>query len=133
MRIIGTPLLFEVEGDAVMVKTKSVYDPVDPSDGDRLLVSRFWPRGISKERLRLAEWRRELAPSKHLLREWRSRRISWDEYEIRYGQEMVPHRQVIEELAQRAKGNGITLLCFEREGNPHCHRHLLKKMIEELA
>ena len=39
-----------------MAKTKSVYDPVEPSDGDRVLVARYWPRGISKARLCLAEW-----------------------------------------------------------------------------
>ena len=32
----------------VMVKTKSVYDEADQSDGQRILVTRFWPRGISK-------------------------------------------------------------------------------------
>ena len=116
-----------------MVKTKSVYDEADQSDGQRILVTRFWPRGLSKERLRLAEWRRELAPSKQLLRDWRACRISWEEYEARYKREMVPQREAIEALTVRAKGNAITLLCFEREGNPHCHRHLLKKMIEELA
>jgi uncharacterized protein YeaO (DUF488 family) len=122
-----------VEGDIAMVKTKSVYDPVDPSDGDRILVTRYWPRGISKERLCLTEWRRELAPNKLLLRDWKTRRISWDEYTIRYGREMVPHQQAISELAKRAKEHTITLLCFEREGNPHCRRHLLKKMIAQFA
>jgi len=30
------------------VKTKSVYDTVEESDGDRMPVTRFWPRGVSK-------------------------------------------------------------------------------------
>jgi uncharacterized protein YeaO (DUF488 family) len=51
-----------------MVKTKSVYDPVEESDGDRILVTQYWPRGISKERLRLTEYRKELAPSVGLLK-----------------------------------------------------------------
>ncbi len=112
-----------------MVKTKSVYDPVEPSDGQRILVSRYRPRGIPKERLCLTEWRRELAPSKELLREWKSKRISWSEYKARYDREMVPQRPMINALAQRANTHVICLLCFEPEGDPHCHRHLLKKMI----
>jgi len=31
-----------------MVKTKSVYDPVEDGDGDRILVSRYWPPSVSE-------------------------------------------------------------------------------------
>jgi uncharacterized protein YeaO (DUF488 family) len=66
-----------------MVKTKSTHDPAEPLDGERILVSRYRRHGSSKERRSLAEWRRELAPSKQLLHDWRARRISWNEYEAR--------------------------------------------------
>jgi Protein of unknown function, DUF488 len=36
-----------------MIKLKRAYDRVSPTDGKRLLVERLWPRGISKERLKL--------------------------------------------------------------------------------
>ena len=45
-----------------MVKTKRAYDPVDALDGDRTLVTRYWPRGVSRERLSITEWLRNLAP-----------------------------------------------------------------------
>ncbi len=38
----------------------------EPKDGTRLLVMRFWPRGVRKERF--DAWMRELAPSVELLR-----------------------------------------------------------------
>ena len=65
-----------------MVKTQSVYDPAETTDGQRILVTRFWPRGISEARLSAAEWMREVAPSKELLEDWKSGRISWDEYTV---------------------------------------------------
>jgi len=34
-------------------------------------------------------------------------------------------------VAKRARKGVVTLLCFEREENSHCHRHLLAKLIEE--
>ena len=68
----------------VKVKTKRVYDPAEASDGDRILVTRYWPRGISRERLSITEWLRNLAPSKELLRDWKKQRISWEEYTVRY-------------------------------------------------
>ena len=112
-----------------MVKTKSVYDPVEESDGQRILVSRYWPRGLSKERLSLAEHLKDVAPGIELLQDWKSGNISWAEYEKRYHQEMSQQREKIGELAERANSKTITLLCFEREDNPHCHRHLLKRLI----
>jgi uncharacterized protein YeaO (DUF488 family) len=112
-----------------LVKTKSVYDPVEESDGQRILVSRYWPRGLSRERLSLTEHLKDVAPSIELLQDWKTGNISWIEYEKRYHQEMSQQREKIEELAERANNKTITLLCFEREDNPHCHRHLLKRLI----
>jgi len=113
-----------------MVKTKSVYDRVEESDGERILVTQFWPRGISKARLSVAEWMRELAPSIELLGDWKAGRISWDEYTLRYHKEMLAHEAAIAALRQTAREGTITLLCFEPELDPHCHRHLLKELIE---
>ena len=71
-----------------MVKTKRVYDPAEASDGDRILVTRYWPRGLSRERLSITDWLLNLAPSKELLSDWKNKRISWDEYTTRYHEEV---------------------------------------------
>ncbi len=112
-----------------MVKTKSVYDPVEESDGQRILVSRYWPRGLSRERLSLTEHLKEMAPGVELLQDWKKGNISWDEYKNRYYKEMAQQQETISKLAKRASNKTITLLCFEREEDPHCHRHLLKDLI----
>ncbi len=74
-----------------MVKTKCLYDPVEESDGDRILVTRYWPRGVSKERLSITDWLRNLAPSKELVNDWKKRKILWNEYTLRYHEEMHGH------------------------------------------
>jgi hypothetical protein len=56
------------DGEA-MVKLKRVYDPVSRTDGTRFLVERLWPRGLSKERLHLTAWLKEVGPSTEL-RQW---------------------------------------------------------------
>jgi uncharacterized protein YeaO (DUF488 family) len=114
-----------------MLKTKSVYDPVEESDGQRILVSRYWPRGLSRERLSLTEHLKEVAPSIELLHDWKAGNISWAEYKSRYYKEMARQHETISKLAKMASDKRITLLCLEREENPHCHRHLLKDMIEK--
>ena len=51
------------------LRIKRVYDPAEPGDGYRILIDRLWPRGVSRERARLDEWARDLAPSTEL-RKW---------------------------------------------------------------
>lgn len=51
------------------VRVRRVYDPPEADDGQRVLVDRLWPRGLSKERADLDEWCKEIAPSTDL-REW---------------------------------------------------------------
>jgi uncharacterized protein YeaO (DUF488 family) len=117
-----------------MIKTKSIRDPVEPSDGIRILVMRFWPRRHSQKNLGLWDrrgWQPNLAPSWELLNAWRRRRIKWDEYTARYLKEMRSQRLAISTLAKTAEARDVTVLCIEAEADRHCHRHLLKKLIEQ--
>ena len=114
-----------------MVKTKSVYDAVEKSDGQRVLVTRYWPRGTKREKLSIVEWCRTVAPSRELLRDWRDAKISWSGYEERYLEEMRQQEEELARLAEMASTGVVTLLCFEPEEDPHCHRHLLKELIEK--
>ena len=42
-----------------MIRLKRAFDPVSRTDGRRFLVERLWPRGVSKETLRVeAMWAR---------------------------------------------------------------------------
>ena len=50
------------------VRIKRVYEPADRGDGYRILIDHVWPRGVSRERAKLDEWARELAPSDELRR-----------------------------------------------------------------
>ena len=115
-----------------MIKTKSVKDPIEESDGTRILVTRYPVRTQKNIPPFVMEKARVLAPSAELLSDWRGGDISWEEYETRYLKEMsgASQKEKMKELAERSRHEMITLLCFESEANPHCHRHLLKKLIE---
>ena len=54
---------------ACRIVRKRVYLPPEPSDGRRILADRLWPRGMTKERAALTDWRKDLAPSP-ALRQW---------------------------------------------------------------
>ena len=51
-----------------MIYLKRVYDRSEPTDGDRFLVERLWPRGMKKATLQIALWPKEVAPSDDLRR-----------------------------------------------------------------
>jgi len=44
-----------------MAGTRCLYDPPEQSDGDHILVTRYWPRGISRDRLAITDWLQNLA------------------------------------------------------------------------
>jgi len=106
------------------VKTKRVYAPREASDGARILVMRFWPRGIRKDHF--DEWNRDVAPSKELVFAFKRHGLPWGEYAKRYRAGLKP--ETLENL--RARRGTITLLCG-CEDERRCHRTLLKRELEK--
>jgi uncharacterized protein YeaO (DUF488 family) len=110
------------------IQTKRIYDPPDPNEGLRLLVMRYWPRGIKKERI--DRWVREVSPGPGLIKKWKSGRISWKEFEEAYFKEMKEEAAAVRvrELRSLAREGPITLFCGCVE-EAHCHRILLKRLV----
>ena len=53
------------------VRVRRIYDAPEPDDGIRVLVDRIWPRGLTKDKARLDQWFKQVAPSTEL-RKWYS-------------------------------------------------------------
>jgi uncharacterized protein YeaO (DUF488 family) len=118
------------------IKTKRWNDPREPDDGFRLLICRYRPRGVRKEDETWDAWYPDLGPSRELHADFYGKKgppIQWPEYRRRYLQEMQNQQSRIAELARRvAAGEIITLLCSSACIDvSHCHRTLLKSLIEE--
>jgi len=97
------------------VKSKRVYDAAEPGDGYRVLIDRMWPRGVSRERARLDEWARELAPSSELRKWFHHDPERFDEFRSRYREELRERRPLLEELRRRARDGPVTLLYAARD------------------
>jgi uncharacterized protein YeaO (DUF488 family) len=120
------------------LKTKRWNDPKEPDDGFRVLVCRYRPRALPKKDETWDQWYSALGPSKELHADFYGKKgepIPWDQYRQRYLQEMAKEepRELIEGMAELvAEGKAITLLCSSAcEDASHCHRTLLKQLIEE--
>jgi uncharacterized protein YeaO (DUF488 family) len=86
-----------------------------------------------------------LAPSEDLLYAARSGNITWGEFGRRYRKELKEggsidkrnrniknHGQkfTLRLLQKLGRQQNVTLMCHCEEDQPHCHRHLLKKMLD---
>lgn len=112
------------------IKTKSIYQPKEADDGLRVLITRFYPRGVRKDHFDL--WLRELSPSAALLQEYKQDRVSWSDFKIAFLSEVrdnVESLDVIYALNDQSRFSKITLLCYEKDGQP-CHRHLMRDIVE---
>ena len=116
-----------------MIKTKRIYDAREESDGTRILITRKWPIGQKKDRF--DEWIRDLSPDEDILNKWDESKKTdedWKRYRVKYLPQMKLSEAVnkIEELRHRSKnGEIITLLCYCESGE-HCHRYIIKSLIE---
>ena len=94
------------------VRIRRAYEEPDHDDGSRVLVDRVWPRGRSREALRLAGWEREVAPSDELRRWFGHDPTRWEEFRRRYRAELeAPDRQAaLGRLASLARAGTLTLV-----------------------
>jgi uncharacterized protein YeaO (DUF488 family) len=112
------------------VRLKRAYDPAEPRDGYRVLVDRLWPRGVSKERARLDEWARELAPSAELRTWFGHDPERFAEFERRYRAELTAHEEKLDELRCRAREGTLTLVYGARD-EEHNDAVVLAELLRE--
>jgi uncharacterized protein YeaO (DUF488 family) len=114
----------------VDVHVKRIYEEPEPGDGYRVLIDHVWPRGVSRERARLDEWARELAPSDDLRRWFAHDPAKFEEFRARYRTELAQRRAVVLELARRASGGPLTILYAARD-REHNNAVVLAEVVSE--
>lgn len=91
--------------------TCRVYDHDCPMQGQKVLVDRLWPRGISHERLGVdTPWLRDIAPSDELRHWFGHDPAKWDEFRRRYGAELDANPGPVAELRAMIDKGPVTLL-----------------------
>jgi uncharacterized protein YeaO (DUF488 family) len=97
------------------LQIKRVYEQRSPTDGQRILVDRVWPRGISKAKLSDAIWLKDVAPSTEL-RKWFDHRVErWDQFRTRYTAELDLNSDTIKKLRAMCARGTVTLLYSARD------------------
>ncbi|MGH3019706.1 MAG: DUF488 domain-containing protein [Gaiellaceae bacterium] len=97
------------------LRLKRAYEPAVAADGERILIDRIWPRGITRADARLDEWARELAPSTELRRWFGHDPTRFEEFRRRYIEELAPQQEKLRELRRRARKETLTLVYAARD------------------
>lgn len=113
------------------MNVRRVYEAPHPDDGQRVLVDRLWPRGLSKERARVDVWLKEVAPSTGL-RRWYHAGGSWDEFQERYLAELQANPDPVQTL-ERLRGQGPVTLLYGIKDAKRNHALLLREFLISVA
>jgi len=98
-----------------MIRVRRVYEPPDQDEGILFLVDRLWPRGLTKESLRLDGWLKEVAPSDALRRWFGHKPEKWRDFQKRYFAELDQKPEAWEPMLQAARRGNVTLLFGARD------------------
>ncbi|CDX59304.1 conserved hypothetical protein [Mesorhizobium plurifarium] len=92
------------------VAVKRVYETPAKADGQRVLVDRLWPRGVSKKDAELTLWLKEIAPSDELRKWFGHEPERWPEFQKRYQAELDANGDAVAELRDLLREGKVTLL-----------------------
>lgn len=99
------------------VRAQRIYEDPSPQDGQRILVDRLWPRGISKQAAKLDDWAKAVAPSTDLRRWYGHDLAKFAEFKRRYAAELTDgeHATAWHRLIEAADEGPITLLTATKD------------------
>jgi uncharacterized protein YeaO (DUF488 family) len=112
-----------------MVTLKRVYEPVSRTDGSRFLVERLWPRGLSKDRLHLTAWLKEVGPSTALRQWFNHDPEKWPQFRTRYFHELDTRPESWRPIVTAARRGTVTLL-YSSHDQEHNNAVALKEYLQ---
>lgn len=115
-----------------MIKLKRAYDTPSPTDGERLLVERLWPRGVSKKKLNLDGWIREVAPTTELRRWFGHDPAKWPQFRTRYFRELDSRPESWRPIVSLARRRTVTLV-YSSHDEQHNNAVALREYLQGKA
>jgi uncharacterized protein YeaO (DUF488 family) len=111
-----------------MIKTERIYN-ASTGGGFRILVDRLWPRGISKDEIKMDCWLKEIGPSNELRKWFGHDPDKWDDFKDKFFQELDQKKELVDQIAAKAREGDVVLL-FGAKDEEHNNAVALKEYIE---
>jgi uncharacterized protein YeaO (DUF488 family) len=117
-----------------LINVERIYTNPEGNSTFRILVDRLWPRGLSKNKVKVDLWQKDIAPSISL-RIWFSHdEKKWDEFKEKYFNELEKNTELVSTIIDLAKKEPITLLYGAKEekfNNAVALKEYLEQKIKE--
>jgi uncharacterized protein YeaO (DUF488 family) len=97
------------------IRIKRVYDAPDAGDGQRILVDRLWPRGLTKEKAKINYWAKDIAPSNELRKWYGHEPGKWEEFKKRYFAELGGSKTAVDDLLEQMGEGPVTFVYSSTE------------------
>lgn len=118
------------------IKIKRAYEKVALTDGKRILVDRLWPRGVSKEKIEIINWAKEIAPSAEIRKKFNHQPEKFQWFCKAYGKELQQNEQFpnfLEQIYKWLEQDNVTLL-YGAKDEDHNHAVVLQEyLLEKLS
>ncbi len=116
----------------IMIRIKKAYQSPAQKDGYRIMVDRVWPRGVSKQRLKMDAWLKDIAPS-HDLRRWLTQNSQrWEEFKTKYREELRDKSEFLNQILDLEREKETVTLVYTSGNTEHNSAIVLKEVLDEL-
>ncbi len=118
-----------------MIRPVRIYDIGNQDQTFTILVDRLWPRGISKDRVKVDLWMKEVAPSSKLRKWFGHDPAKWDGFKLKYRQEIMQGDkvQLLSQIKRLEKEKGSISLLYSAKDKEHNNAVVLAEMLEEFG
>ena len=114
-----------------MIKIERIYDNPKGDKSFRILVDRLWPRGLSKEKVRVDLWQKDIAPS-NTLRKWFGHdEKRWDKFKHKYFIELDKNNDAVSTVIRMTQEQDSITLLYSAKGKRFNNAVALKEYLEE--
>lgn len=113
----------------LIIRLKRAYDPPSRDDGPRVLVDRVWPRGVTKEKVKIVAWLRDLGPSTALRKWFGHDPAKWPQFHERYLRELAEKEPLLRHLTGLARNRRLTLVYSARD-TEHNQAVVIQELLE---
>ncbi|MDT1997094.1 MarR family transcriptional regulator [Carnobacterium divergens] len=108
-----------------MITMKRIYLDYQETDGERILVDRLWPRGVSKEQAYLTEWAKEIAPSTELRKWYHQHLDQFEAFSQAYQKELLTNPKAVEKLVELTNKSQKETLTFVYGAKNQLENHVV--------
>ncbi len=110
------------------IRIQRAYERPSRTDGTRFLVERLWPRGVTKNALKLDSWLKDVAPSPELRKWFNHQPERWPEFQKRYLAELRANPNGWKPILEAARRGPVTLIYAARD-TEHNSAMLLQRFL----